>query len=138
MVKLFGLFGKKNAAEELTKEIPLRVATEFVPYRLYANQKNSVRMFITVKNLTAEPVLNSVVVEVPKGMSLDETGISKEKEVRIGMLAPNEEKQASVDVYGDAGTDKGEYTLSLTAFIHYRDYGHVLNAVKKKTVLEVV
>ena len=40
-------------------------------------------------------------------------------------------------IHGDAGTDKGEYTLSITAFIHYRDYGHVLNAVKKKAVLEV-
>ncbi|MEM0074324.1 MAG: hypothetical protein QW091_01930 [Candidatus Micrarchaeaceae archaeon] len=138
MVKLFGLFGKKNAAEELTKAVPYRISTEFVPYRLYANQKNSLRMFISLKNLTAEPTLSSVVVEVPKGLSLDETGISKEKEVRLGQIAPNEEKQTSIDIYGDAGTDKGEYTLSLTAFIHYRDYGHVLNAVKKKAIVEVV
>ncbi|MGC8629231.1 MAG: hypothetical protein ACP5T4_03420 [Candidatus Micrarchaeia archaeon] len=138
MVKLFGLFGKKNAAEDLNKEVPYRLSVEFVPYRLYANQKNSARMFVKIKNLTGEPTLSSIVVQVPKGLSLDETGISKEKEVKLGVLAPDEEKQVSVDVYGDAGTDKGEYTLSLTAFIHYRDYGHVLNAVRKKALLEVL
>ncbi|MEM3781479.1 MAG: hypothetical protein QXT43_00755 [Candidatus Micrarchaeaceae archaeon] len=138
MVKILNLFGKKNAAEELTKSVPYRISTEFVPYRLYANQKNSLRMFVSVKNLTAEPTLSSVVVEVPKGLSLDETGISKAKELRLGILPPNEERQIGLDIYGDAGTDKGEYTLSLTAFIHYRDYGHVLNAVKKRTIVEVV
>ncbi|MGC8676071.1 MAG: hypothetical protein ACP5T3_00950 [Candidatus Micrarchaeia archaeon] len=138
MVKLFGLFGKKNAAEELTKAVPYRIGTELIPYRLYANQKNSVRMLINIKNLTAEPTLGSIVVEVPRGLSLDGTGISKEKELRLGLIAPDEEKQAAVDIYGDSGTDKGEYTLSLTAFIHYRDYGHVLNAVKKKATVEVV
>jgi len=137
MVKIFDLFGKKNAAEELGKELPYRISTEFVPYRLYANKRNSVLMFIKIKNLTSEPTLSSVIVEVPKGISLDETGLSKEKELRLGVLAPNEERQTKVEIFGDAGTDKGEYTLSLTAFVHYRDYGHVLNAVKKKTLLEV-
>jgi uncharacterized membrane protein len=54
------------------------------------------------------------------------------------MLSPNEEKEVRAEVHGDVGTDKGEYTLSITAFIHYRDYGHVLNAMKKKTQIEVV
>ncbi len=137
MVKLFGLFGKKDATEAITKEAPYRIISEFVPYRLYANRKNSVRMFIKVKNLTNEPTLTSVIVEVPKGLSLDETGIEKEKELRLGMLAPGEEKQIYADIFGDAGTDKGEYTLSLTAFLHYLDYGHVLNAVRKRSILEV-
>lgn len=138
MVNFFGLFGKKNVADELTKQLPYRLYTEFVPYKLRANQKNSVRMFINIKNLTSEPALSSVVVEVPNGLSLDETGISKQKELRLGTLAPNEEKQVSIDIFADTGTDKGEYTLSLSAFVHYRDYGHVLNGVKKKTILEAV
>lgn len=137
-MKLFDLFGKKDSSEELGKNLPYRLISEFVPYRLYANRKNSVMMMLRLKNLTKEPVLSSIVIQVPKGLGLDETGLSGEKELRLGTLAPGEEKETRAEVYGDSGTDNGEYTLSVTAFIHYRDYGHVLNAMKKKTVLEVV
>jgi uncharacterized membrane protein len=111
--------------------------TEFVPYKLYANRKNSVLLMLKLKNLTREPVLSSLVVELPKNLSLDDTGLASTKELRLGMLSPGEEKESRIEVHGDAGTDKGEYTLSVTAFIHYRDYGHVLNAMKKKALLEV-
>jgi hypothetical protein len=135
-MKILDLFGKKDASSELGRTLPYRIVTEFVPYKLYANRKSSVLLMLKLKNLTSEPVLGSVVVEVPKGLSLDYTGLSSAKELRFGTLAPNEEKESRVEVHGDAGTDRGEYTLSITAFIHYRDYGHVLNAMKKKTVLE--
>lgn len=137
-MKILDLFGKKDAAQEVGRTLPYRVTSEFVPYRLYANRKGSSLLLMRLKNLTNEPVLSSIVVEVPKGLSLDETGLSAAKELRLGTLAPGEEKEARAEVHGDSGTDKGEYTLSITAFIHYRDYGHVLNAMKKKTLLEVV
>ena len=137
-MKILDLFGKKDAATEVGRALPYRVSTEFVPYRLYANRKGSALLLMRLKNLTSEPVMSSIVVQVPKGLSLDDTGLSAAKEVRLGTLAPGEEKESRVEVHGDSGTDKGEYTLSITAFIHYRDYGHVLNAMKKKTVLEVV
>ncbi len=137
-MKILDLFGKKDAATEVGRTLPYQIASEFIPYRLYANRKSSSMLLMKLKNLTTEPVLSSVVVQVPKGLSLDETGLSGAKELRVGTLAPSEERQVRADVYGDAGTDKGEYTLSITAFIHYRDYGHVLNAMKKKAILEVV
>ena len=95
-------------------------------------------MAIQIKNLTNEPVMASVVLEVPDRLSLDETGFSKQKEVRLGMLGANEEREARVDVYGNTATDAGEYTIGITAFVHYRDYAHVLNAAKKRSVLQVV
>jgi hypothetical protein len=137
-MKILDLFGKKDAAQEVGRSLPYRVTSEFIPYRLYANRKGSSLLLMRLKNLTNEPVLSSVVVEVPKGLSLDDTGLSAAKELRLGTLAPGDEKEARVEVHGDTGTDKGEYTLSITAFIHYRDYGHVLNAMKKKALLEVV
>ena len=136
-MKILDLFGKKDASSELNKTLPYRIMTEFTPYKLYANRRNSVMLLLKVKNLTNEPVLGSVVVELPKSLSLDDSGMHAAKELRLGTLAPSEEKVSQVEVYGDVGTDTGEYTLSITAFIHYRDYGHVLNAVKKKAVLEV-
>jgi hypothetical protein len=136
-MKILDLFGKKDASSEINKTLPYRIMTEFTPFKLYANRRNSVLLMMKVKNLTNEPVLGSVVVELPKTLSLDDVGLSTAKELRLGTLAPQEEREQRVEIHGDAGTDKGEYTLSITAFIHYRDYGHVLNAVKKKAVLEV-
>ncbi|MGA3020749.1 MAG: hypothetical protein ABSD68_02255 [Candidatus Micrarchaeales archaeon] len=137
-MKILDLFGKKDSAEELGRTLPYRIISEFVPYKLYANRKGSTLLMLRLKNLTKENVLSSIVVEVPKNLSVDEMGLSAAKELRVGTLAPGEEKETRVEIHGDAGTDKGEYTLSITAFIHYRDYGHVLNAMKKKAVLEVV
>ena len=138
MVKILDLFGKKDASEEVGKAMPYRISTEFIPYRLYANRKSSVMMMLKIKNLTKEPVLSSMIIDVPKTLSLDEMGLVTAKELRVGTLLAGEEKEQRVQLYGDVGTDKGEYTLSVTAFIHYRDYGHVLNALKKKAIVEVV
>lgn len=137
-MKLFGLFGKQDVAEELEKPVPFRLITEFVPYRVNANRRGSSTLMMRVKNMTNEPVLTSVVLEVPKQLSVDSTGITKAKEIRLGTLAPDEEKDAKIDVFSDSATDKGEYTLGITAYIHYRDYGHVLNAMKKRTSLQAV
>ncbi|MGC9099122.1 MAG: hypothetical protein ACP5HW_01065 [Candidatus Micrarchaeia archaeon] len=137
-MKMFNLFGKKDVSDELSKQAPYRIITELVPYKLYANRKSSVMMLVKVKNMTSEPLLSSIVIELPKGISFDEIGLATSKEVRIGEIAPNEEKEVRVDVYSNSGTDKGEYTVVLTAFAHYRDYGHVLNAMKKRSAIEVV
>ncbi len=137
-MKILDLFGKKDVTQEVGKTLPYRIYAEFIPFKLYANRKSSTMLLLKVKNLTTEPVLGSVVVSVPRGIRLDETGLSAEKELKLGTLAASEEKEARANIYGDSGTDKGDYTLSITAFIHYRDYGHVLNAVRKKAILEVV
>jgi len=136
-MKILDLFGKKDASTELNKTLPYRIMTEFAPYKLYANRKSSVLLMLNLKNLTAEPVLGSIVIELPKTLSLDDVGLATAKELRLGTIAPGEEKESRLEIHGGAGTDKGEYTISITAFIHYRDYGHVLNAMKKKAVLEV-
>ena len=45
-------------------------------------------LLMKVKNLTGEPVLGSVVVELPKSLSLDDTGMHAAKELRLGTLSP--------------------------------------------------
>ncbi len=135
---LFGLFGKKDVKADLGKALPYSIATSFTPYRLQSNARSSTSLSVSLKNLTSEPVMASVVIEVPERLSLDQTGFAKQKEIRIGMLGPGEQRESRADVYGGVGTDKGEYTVGVTAFVHYRDYAHVLNAAKKRTVLQVV
>jgi hypothetical protein len=135
---IFGLFGKKDVKADLGKALPYSITTSFTPYRLQANTRSSATLSVNIKNLTNEPVMASVVFEVPDKLSLDQTGFVKQKEIRIGTLGPNEERESRAEVFGSVGTDKGEYTLGITAFVHYRDYAHVLNAAKKRTVLQVV
>lgn len=135
---IFDLFGKKDVATDLKKQMPYSITTQFTPYKLKANSRGNSTLVINVKNMTQEPVISSVVVEVPDRISLDTTGIAKEKEIRLGTLGPSDSKEARLDIYSGAGTDKGEYTVTITAFIHYRDYAHVLNGMKKRTVLEAV
>lgn len=135
---IFDLFGKKDVVNDLQKQLPYSIRTEFVPYRIRANVRNGSSLMLSLKNMTNQPVISSVVVEVPERLSLDETGLVKQKEVRLGTLAPNEGKDSRIDIYGGTGTDKGEYTVTITAFIHYRDYAHVLNAMKKRSILQVV
>ena len=135
---LFDRFGKKNVSTDLEKQLPYSMKTEFVPYKLKANGRGTASLVVDIRNVTKEPVMSSVVVEVPARLSLDDIGMAKEKEVRLGTLAPNEEKRAVVDIFSSPATDKGDYTVSVTAFIHYRDYGHVLNSMKKRVLLSAL
>ena len=135
---LLDLFGKKNVSDALGARFPYMMKTEFTPYHLKSRERSSSTLVVTLKNITGEPVMSSVVVSVPKQLSLDPTGLGKEKEVKLGALAPNEEKEAKIEIYGDVGTEKGEYTLTVTSFVHYRDYAHILNSMRKRAVLEAV
>ncbi|MEM0086684.1 MAG: hypothetical protein QW774_00100 [Candidatus Micrarchaeaceae archaeon] len=137
-MRLPNLFGKKNAGEELEKKAPYRIKTELFPYKLYANKRSNSSLSITLRNEMSEPMLTSVVIELPSGLSFDEIGLEKAKEVRLGEIAQNEEKSASVNIHSDVGTDAGDYTITITAFAHYRDYGHVLNGVRKRMMIEVI
>lgn len=137
-MKLSDLFGKKNVAQELGKVSPFQILTEFVPYKLYSDRKSSVTLSVKLKNLTTEPLMTSVVVKLPKQISFDQMGLNHEKEVRLGDLAANDEKESRIEVYGGPSVEKGEYTMNITAFAHYRDYAHVINAVSKRTSIEVV
>lgn len=135
---IFDLFGKKDVKENLGMKAPYSISTSFTPFHVQANVRSRAALTMRIKNMTSEAVMGSVVVEVPDRLSLDETGFSKQKEVRFGTLGANEEKETAIDIFSGTQTDKGEYTIGVTAFVHYRDYAHVLNAVKKRAVLQAV
>lgn len=134
---LFNLFGKKDVSE-LTTNSPFKLATVWVPYTLYANRNSSCTLSVKIKNITGEPLLTSIVVELPPSLAFDKMGTSRQREVRVGEMSPDEDKEVGVEVFGGLKSEIGEYTVSVTAIAHYRDYGHVINAVKKRTTLKVV
>jgi hypothetical protein len=134
---IFGIFGKKESGAQ-EGEAPYLIRTEFVPYKLKSNMKSSTTMSIKVRNLSKEPVMGSILIEVPKQLNFENNLFAKRKELRFGQLGPSEEKNAAVEIFSDVGTDKGEYTISVTAFVNYRDYSYVENAVKKTAIIEAV
>ena len=138
MVGIFNIFGKRDSSSDLMKTPPFRLSTELVPYKLYANKSSSASLMVKVKNMTNEVLLTSVVAELPGQLGFDEVGVSKQREIRVGEIAPHDEKEVRFDVFGSVTSDPGEYTILLTAIAHYRDYGHVINAVKKRSTLNVV
>ncbi|MCL4371864.1 hypothetical protein M1373_00920 [Candidatus Marsarchaeota archaeon] len=135
---LFNIFGKKDASEDLVKRVPYKITTELVPYKLYSSRKSQASLFLKVKNLTKEVLMTSIVLELPDMLGFDEMGMAKQKELRVGDINPGEEREARVDIYNSLNADPGEYTIAITTISHYRDYGHVLNAVKKKATINVV
>ena len=46
--------------------------------------------------------------------------------------------EVNVELYGGLNTDKGEYTMRLTAMSHFMDYNHVVNSMKSTTTVVVV
>ncbi|MGI0134441.1 MAG: hypothetical protein ACREBW_05740 [Candidatus Micrarchaeaceae archaeon] len=135
---IFNIFGKKDVVTDIMKNVPFRVSSELVPYRLYANKNSSASLIVRVKNMTNEVLLTSLVLELPSQLGFDSLGMSKQREMRVGEVAPQDEKEVKFEIFGTAKSDPGEYTTTLTAIAHYRDYGHVLNAVKKRTTINVV
>ncbi len=135
---IFNIFGKRDSSSDLTKVSPYRISSEWVPYKIYSDRKSTASLYVKVKNQTNEVLLTSVVVELPQQLSFDEVGVAKEHETHLGELKPGEERDTQIEVHGGLNADPGEYTVTLTAIAHYRDYGHVINAVKKRTTLSVV
>ncbi len=135
---IFNMFGKKDSASDITNGPPYSVATELVPYKLYAKKNSSATLVVKVKNLTKDVLLTSIVAEVPGHLGFDEMMISKQRELRVGEMQPGEGKELKFNLYSNLGSDAGEYTLTLTTIAHYRDYGHVLNAVKKRVTVDIV
>jgi hypothetical protein len=135
---IFDIFGKKDAATDITAGSPFLISTELVPYRLYSRRNSSATLMVRVRNVTKDILLTSVVAELPNRLGFDEMVLSRQREIRVGEMQPNEQKEVKFNVYGGVGSDAGEYTLRLTTIAHYRDYSHVLNAVKKQISISVV
>jgi len=134
-MKLEDIFGKKSAADVFTGT-PFKVVTKLVPFRL--SKTGSTEFYVTIQNLKAESVLTSIVLELPQVVGFDKPGLNVVREIRMGYLATGEEKTVRTTIYSNHRTKEGEQDISLTAIMHYRDYGHVLNSVGKKIKLRIV
>ncbi len=135
---IFDIFGKKDAGSDITKGVPFLISTELVPYRLYSRRNSSATLIVKVTNVTKDILLTSIVAELPNKLGFDEMAMARQREIRIGEMQPNDQKEIKFNIYGNVGSEAGEYTARLTAIAHYRDYSHVLNAIKKQIQISVV
>ncbi|MGC8924022.1 MAG: hypothetical protein ACP5H8_02350 [Candidatus Micrarchaeia archaeon] len=117
---------------------PFDLKVEFSPLRLRKGDEKPMHMKIYLKNLEPEEVLTSVIVEIPKEAGFDRTGIVNRKEIRIGKIAPKEERSIDVDLYSHQKTEQGVFPIKIIANKHYRGYSHVFSNTVKEVTLRIV
>lgn len=132
------LFGKKEVDEALKTGSPFKMKLSFSPLRVTARKNNSADLVIEFQNITKEALLVSLVVSTKSGLGLDSMGLNKAREMRVGYMKDGEEKTVRVPIYGSTNTAPGTYAVDVSIMAHYRDYGHVLNSVRKSMELRVV
>jgi len=133
---LDNIFGKKE--EPARAGLPFNITTSLRPVRLAARKESSLELLVTVKNVSDQPFMCSISLEVPKALGFENLGIAKTKEIRMGELAPQKEKTLSFSICSNSMTIAGTYSALLSVNQHYRDYGHVLNYAKKSIEIRVV
>jgi hypothetical protein len=136
MTGIFDIFKRSDSGEG--QKSPYALSISITPYRLYANRKSTVMAMVKVKNLSKEPLMTSVDIDVPDALSFDEMGMVRRRTFKLGNIEPGKESEFRTNIVGGLKTDKGDYTVGITATAHYRDYDHVVNVVKKMHTIGVV
>ncbi len=118
--------------------IPYDVKIEFSPLRMKKGDERPTQMLINVRNMENEENLTSVVIEIPREMGFDKTGAVSRKEIRIGTLKPNEEKNFQIELFPNYRAEPGTYDVAIKANKHYRGYSHIINTAQKNISLRIV
>lgn len=132
---IFELFGKQTLQQAGT---PFDLDFSIHPLRVTAYKSDYIDVTVTLRNVTDLELLTSLVVKVPKGLGFEQSTLTNERELRFGYLKPDEEKKFRVQIYSSQRTRPGDYPVGLFAISHYRNYGYVLNEVKRSFVLRAV
>lgn len=116
----------------------LSLSTRCNPIRISLMGKDIIMLTLTVKNISEEPRLVSVDMEVPPELSLDETGILNKKSTRLGELMPGVSGEVRFDIRATHRASPKEYSARMTAFVNYRNYNSVLEKVSTTAAIRVI
>ena len=130
---ILDFFGKRDVSHETV----YKLRCELHPMRLVAHKNEFVELDVVVENASDQEMLTSLVAVAPKTLGFDRTGLQHERELRLGMLRPGETRSVKLQVWSNQRTEAGDFPLKVFAISHYRDYGHVLNEVRKDLTLRV-
>jgi len=131
----FELFGKKEVP---TSGGLYRLQCDLHPYRLPAYKSEFAELEVSVQNVFGKELLTSIVVSVPKPIGFDQTALSQEREIRLGLLQPGESRSMTIKLWSTPRAAPGTYLVKVFSLSHYRDYGYVLGEAKKTVDLRVV
>ncbi len=131
---VFELFGKKQV--QLGGQ-QYQLEYELHPLKLPAHQADYLELEVNLRNVTETELLTSVVLVLPKQLGFEGSALSHEREIRLGLLKPHELKHLKICIYATQRTPKAIYPLHLYVISHYRDYGYVINELKKKIDIRV-
>ena len=129
------LFGKRKMPA--TGKV-FSLKCELHPYRVEAHKQSAIDLDIQITNEFDRELLSSVTVRVPKPLGFDKTGLSNEREIRLGQLAPGETRRVSTTIWSTQRAAPNEYPIEVFATSHYRDYSYVLNQARKTLSLRAV
>jgi uncharacterized membrane protein len=111
---------------------------ELHPLRLQAHKPDYLDLEVAVSNQFDRELLTSIVIQVPRGLGFEQSALSQEREIRLGMLRPGESKRFKVPVWATQRTEPGHYPVRVHAISHFHDYGYVLNEVRREVGLRAV
>lgn len=131
---LLDLFGKKPASDASVYDVEYSIH----PVRLRSHSSDYAQMEVRITNASAGDALTSCIIAVPKGLGFEGSGLSQQREIRLGLMRPGESKRVPVRLWANQRTQPGEYPVKIYVIAHYRDYGHVLNEVRKAFSLRAV
>ncbi|MEM2174534.1 MAG: hypothetical protein QXI58_02790 [Candidatus Micrarchaeia archaeon] len=106
--------------------------------RLASHKQDSSTLFIKIKNLQEDSCLTSINLVCEKGIGVDQSCITNSKEVRLGFLKPNEEREVKIPIYSSVTTEPGNYKIVVSAISHYRTYDYVGNEMKVEEIVRVI
>ncbi|MEW6528562.1 MAG: hypothetical protein AB1391_01590 [Candidatus Micrarchaeota archaeon] len=131
-----------NTAPNLQKiqtALPISMSIRFLPLRLAAKKDNRVDMIVTITNKTNEKQIVSFEALLPKTemLGFNNTIIIKHAEKK-GVLEPNARTEFAIPIYSTTQTKEGNYTINVSAYVHYLDYSKIINYIKRTISLRVV
>ena len=135
---LLNIFKKNDVEEGEIKENPFSLKSQFIPFRLNAYSNNSADLHLKLKNKGETAVLTSIIINVPNDLGMDQMGIQKRKEIRLGELKKQEEKELVIPIWATGLTKPGTQIISVTVNAHYRTYEYIINGMKKSIELRIV
>ena len=112
--------------------------TRLTPIRMIIGKKEPVNLDVIIRNPGDEDILTSVVVNVPPGLGLDPSCISREKRQRLDLVPAEEERTATFRIYPKFNVTPGEYEIVITILTHPDRYDKVSSKKEYKTVLRVL
>ncbi len=131
---IFDLFGKKEGPISGTI---YTLTAEMHPLRLAAHKNDYAQLNITLRNDFEKEQLTSLVISLPKTLGFDRSALNNQRKIRLGQLQPGETKTQQLEVWATQRTGPGLYPVKIYAISHFRDYGAVLNEVRKQLAVRV-